>query len=532
MQSDKHNQRTTKDSEKSSESGKVIVLANHNPEKSGDYLSKQLAVSNIDKKKINNTFSSFLYSYKNKPENQTNVVWLDNEFKKYPKLWRNDLERSKAVNEIIKSIDEFETTKKELKEYNDRGLSKNNWLADKVKQAIKANGANDFKGYATKIDQAIDQANKSNIKVIYNQNGQISQNPNLDGFIAEHHHANTFNIDAAAKGSEYRAEVLEPKLGDTYGKNTVDIVIKDGNGKIVKKYQSKYGANAKKTEEALKKGDYRGQRKLVPKDQGKDVDNSTETVEVDDVSSEPLSKKEAKKLQREAQEKALAKKYDWSETSHIDIAKHIGKQASMAAALSVGFQGVRVLGRRIWNSLTGRENQTVEEDIKEFVESAIKTGSSVGLTVAATGAITVVIKSGWLGQALKNTPVGRIANGVIVGIENLKILYKFGKGEITGTEALDQAGNTTCSMLGSLMGGAEGASIGAGICSVFGPIGTVIGGITGGIIGGIAGSTVGEAIYEGGKKIVSTIANTAKSFVSGVSNAVSSTWSAFTGLFS
>ncbi|MDQ7073578.1 MAG: hypothetical protein Q9O24_00020 [Gammaproteobacteria bacterium] len=379
----------------------VILRANENPKQSSEQLSKQLFLSNKDQVNIRTTFSSFMRSYKTKSVDLTDAKWLANEFSKYPKLWLTEHEREQDANTIIGSIDNFETAKNELNNYYDRGLSRDNWLKDKIEISSKANGVNDFNQYASTIDTALDQANRNNVDVIYNKNGQISLNPNLDGFIAEHHHANTFNIDAAARGSEYRAEVLEPKLGGSFGKNTVDVVIKDGEGRIIRKYQSKYGADAKSTEKALEKGDYRGQRKLVPRDQGKDIDNSTETIEVDGVSSEPLSKKEAKEFQRKAQEDALAKKYDWNETSHVDISKHIGKQAGMAAALSVGFQGVRILGRRIWNGITGKENKAVGEDVQEFVESAIKSGASVGLTVAATGAVTVAIKSGWLGQDLK-----------------------------------------------------------------------------------------------------------------------------------
>ncbi len=55
-------------------------------------------------------------------------------------------------------------------------------------------------------------------------------------------------------------------------KNSVDLVIVDGEGKIVRKYQSKYFKDAKATEKAFKHGDYRGQRKLVP--EGKRFDHA------------------------------------------------------------------------------------------------------------------------------------------------------------------------------------------------------------------------------------------------------------------
>lgn len=404
-------------------------------------------------------------------------------------------------------------------------------MAGKIEQGATAGGVTNFGAYATKIDTAIVTANKANIDLLYRNDGQLNQQLNLDGFIAEQHHVDTFNLDAVAKGSEYRAEVLKPKPGQTYGKNSVDIVIKDGEGKIVRRYQAKYGADADATDTMLKKGDYRGQRKLVPEGQSEDIPGSTETIEIDGVESKPLSKQEAKERQRRAQEEAEAKQYDWNETSRIDIAKKIGQKAGAAALLSVGFQGARILGRRIWNGITGKENNSAEEDLQEFVQSSLKSAATSGLIVAVTGAVTVAVKSGWLGNVLKNTPAGRIANAVCIGIENTKILYKFAKGEITGAEALDQAGSATCSLVGGLAGGTKGASIGAALGTVLGPVGTAIGGVVGGVVGGIAGSTVGEAIYEGGKKIVSTVVDTVKSVGSAISSGVSSVFSGVASLF-
>jgi hypothetical protein len=293
--------------------------------------------------------------------------------------------------------------------------------------------------------------------------GGITQTPNLDGFIAEQHHADTFNMEAAARGSPYRAEVLKSGPGETYGKNSVDIVIRDGDGKIVRRYQSKYGSDAEATQDLFDKGDYRGQRKLVSEGQGKDIQGSTETIECEGIKSKPLSKEAAKEQQRRIQEQQEAKHYEWNEVNSKAIAKNIGQKAGVAALLAVGFQGARILGRRIWNSLTGKPNNDIEEDAAEFAESALKSGASAGLTVAATGGITVAAKSGWLGNIIKATPVGHIATAVCVGIENVKVLAELATGKITGEEALNKAGDATCSVVGSCALGAKGASIGAAI---------------------------------------------------------------------
>ncbi|MCP5208447.1 MAG: hypothetical protein H7A01_14675 [Hahellaceae bacterium] len=500
----------------------LIANGASNGEAQADALTEQIKFTPEDAKKTRVVISSFIRSYRDKSPDLSNKAWLCLEFSKYPDIWSNEEELKHAADEIVEEVEVFESSQQELTEHRRKGLSTNNWLARKIEQGATAGGVTNVGAYATKIDTAIDMANKANIDLLYRNDGQLNQQFNLDGFIAEQHHVDTFNLDAVAKGSEYRAEVLQPKPGQTYGKNSVDIVIKDGEGKIVRRYQAKYGADADATDTLLAKGDYRGQRKLVPEGQSEDIPGSTETIEIDGVESKPLSKQEAKERQRSAQEEAEAKQYDWNETSRIDIAKNIGRKAGAAALFSVGFQGARILGRRIWNGISGEDNKSVEEDLQEFVQSSLKSAATSGLTVAITGAVTVAVKSGWLGTVLKNTPAGRIANAVCISIENAKVLYKYATGEITSEEALDQAGSATCSLVGGLAGGAKGASVGAALGTALGPIGTAIGGIAGGVVGGIAGSTVGEAIYEGGKKIVTTVVDTLKSIGSAVSEGVSS----------
>lgn len=73
-----------------------------------------------------------------------------------------------------------------------------------------------------------------------------------------------FIYDAKANGSNLRAEVLKPDSG--YNKAQSMLWYQDENGKIVRRYQSKYGKDDKATGKLFEKGDYRGQRKLVPEE--------------------------------------------------------------------------------------------------------------------------------------------------------------------------------------------------------------------------------------------------------------------------
>jgi hypothetical protein len=359
---------------------------------------------------------------------------------------------------------------------------------------------------------------------IFKQNSlSINGNPNLDGFIAEHHHANTFNLDATAKGSNYRAEVLESNL-----KDSADIVIKDGNGSVVKEVSLKYHATAKSTEGSLK-GRYEDMDKVVDPEQAQSIEGAKSRVEYDGVQSQPLTKAEAKTIQEKTQQKDDAgnpngeiKQYKWNDVSRGEIAKRIGKQALIGAGLVAGFHGVRVFGRRVWNNLLGKKNPPLSADLQDFFQSSVKSSAHVGIQVAVSGAIVVSARNGWLGAVLKNSPAGRLASMAYLGMENAKVLFKLAKGELTGMEAVDAMGKTTTSLAISMAAAGAGMVQGAALGVVFGPVGVFVGGLVGGIVGGMAGSKIGEHIYEGGKKIVKTAVDVVRSTVSAVSEGIKS----------
>lgn len=502
----------------------LVNLAN-NEDKTADLVMSEMNINNKNIPKIKQTVHSFVSDYARKSSDVTDKQFLIKKFEHYPTLWDNQNEIEQTATDIVDTVYTYEQNRRELNEHIAKGKRRESWLSKKIEQGATASGVVNVASYAKSIDTAVDNANNAMMKTIHNLNGSVNQNPNLDGLIAEQHHASTFNIDSAVKEKTFTAEPLESN-----GKNSVDIVVRDDRGNIVRKYQSKYGKDTETTESYFEKGDYRGQRKLVPKGQGKDIKNANEKIEFTDyksknsetVESTPLSKEEAKLKQEKAQREGKIDEYTWNDANKGRIAKRIGGKAALSAGLAVGFQGTRIVGRRIWNWVTGQENQSVEDDVKEFAESAMKSGASAGITIATSGALTVAARSGWLGKILMKTPAGHIAAAACAGIENVKTLYKFATGELTGEEALDQAGRSTCSVVGSLAAGAKGASVGAAIGSVLGPVGSVVGGIAGGIVGGIAGSTLAKAAYSAGKKIVSTVAKGVKAFASGIVHGVGS----------
>lgn len=444
--------------------------------------------------------ASFLSAYATRDLTQTCEQWLVEQFHRYPSLWNGDAEIESAAYEVASTIGEVNTQKASLNAAMAAGQSRANWFADSLERVTAAQGIADVGAYAATIERALDQATLNSAKVIQRADGAISGCTNLDGFIAEQHHVDSFNIDVAAKGSTYSAEVMTPELGQPYRKNSVDLVIRDADSRVVRRYQSKYGADAEATNHLYKQGDYRGQRKLVPEGHSEGVSGSTETIEVDGISSSPLTKEQAKQQQYDAQQDGESKRYGWDQVSRGAIAHQIMKRSLLSATISVGFQGARILGRRAWNTLRGKPNTTISDDLREFFSSSLTSASNAALHTALAGAMVIAVKRGLLGRLLKQTPAGQIATATYIALENIKVLWKLGRGEITTDEALDAMGEITTVVLVTTFAMAEGSAIGMQIGAVFGPIGAAIGAFIGGVVAGIAGNAAGKLIYAGAKK--------------------------------
>ena len=470
------------------ESGESAGPAPEGDEALADRTAEDVFGSEDNARNTAGLVTSFVSSWERHKHEKTPAVWLADEFRRYPDLWTGEEEIVSTANEVVANVERANAEKASLHAHLDAGKSKASWLAGKIEQGAAAVGVANVGDYAAGIDQAVETANEQMRNTIMREVDAVNNveavkgSLHLDGFIAEQHHADTFNLDAAAKGSPLRAEVL-----GSQDKNSVDVVIKDGDN-IVRQYQSKYGQDAEATRKLFEKGDYPGQDRLVPSGQEGDVPESTDVIEAAGVRSEPLTKDEAKRLQEQAQQAQEPRRYEWNDVNRIEIAKSIGNQALVGAGLACGFQGARILGRRVWNFLRGKENPPASEDLREFFESSVKSAGHVSAQTAVTGAVVVAARSGWINM-LKYTPASIIAGIVHVGMENAKVLFKLAKGELDGVEALDAMGNCTASAVGGLAGAAGGGMLmGAKVGFLLGPIGAMVGGFVGGVAGYIAGS--------------------------------------------
>ncbi|WP_035189580.1 hypothetical protein [Ligilactobacillus equi] len=439
---------------------------------------------------------NFLKDYAKISDKDDIEQWITTELKKELPNKTND-EVSQISLEITKSLQTTEEMKTSLQKAKSQGRSSSGWLSSTLKSYMSKKSLESQVAYLEKLDTRISRANEEMLHTIKTSKSnfrEVSQNRNLDGFIAEQQHVNLFNLKAAESGSDLRASVVQPK-GSTYTKNGFDIVIKNEKNKIIHQYQLKYGKTAQDTIKLLEKGDYRNQILVVPENQVAEVSshfpNKTVQATIGEGKNQsvPLTKDDAKKLQDQVQNEKLSLDADWSNYSMKEVSNVIVKNAT-----SAGLMGAAIgAGTNALSSLAQGESIESEKVIKE----ALVSGADMGIKSALAGALKVASEKGMIRAIPKGTPPSTIANIAFVAVENVKAFSKVASGEYTIREGIDAMCETTTSCVAGLAVSSLGAaSLGAAIGTVLGPVGAAVGSVIGGAVGYAAGSSIGKAVTK------------------------------------
>jgi len=545
---------------------------------------KMFSLRGSRKRKTEEIIKKFLKSYAENEKSQDKKdlkTWLISELQnELPNKKVEDIE--KIATELITGIEIYYKKKKEVEKYQSVGITNGDYIgneilekvADEIEEAeiidtkeviedmkeasnilsqynetiiyetaaikepqLVANvlSANSVNNYVDSVNTAIDNANKTMMESVTTKVGVINQNPNLDGFIFEEYHAGTFNIDAAVKQKSYHAEALKPELGETYGKNSIDLIIEDTD-KYVKKYSAKAYKNANESAKAFYDKvtgyKYKFQSKLVPTDQTGDIANSVDKIKFNNVESKGITKAEIKDIQENLQ--SGNKKGDIlnfkKNVNTISISKQIGKQAMLNGTMGVGIGMAANIGV---NLITGKEVEA-----EEVIEVGIKTGASMGMATAVAGGIRVAVEKKVIptvfSRMLTNNTIGAIA---AASMDIIGTAFKLGSGEISLGQAVKDVGSSISAGYGAIISSGIGFSGGMALATTIGlgTIGTVGTILTGGLalaagaVCGVVGSNIALKIANGlGKiteKVVDKAVDIVKSGVNKVKNTVSSAWS-------
>ena len=544
------------------------------------------------KRKTEEIIKKFLKSYAENEKSQDKKdlkTWLILELQnELPNKKVEDIE--KIATELIAGIEIYYQKKKEVEKYQSVGITNGDYignqilekLADEIEEAeiidtkeviedmkeasnvlsqynetmiyetaaikeaqLVANvlSTKSVNNYIDTVNTAIDNANKTLVESVTTKTGNINQNPNLDGFIFEEYHAGTFNIDAAVKQKPYHAKALKPEIGETYGKNSIDLIVED-SGKYVKKYSAKAYKNAKESAKAfydkITGYKYKFQSKLVPTDQVGDIANSVDKIKYNNVESKGITKSEIKNIQNDLQ--SGNKKADIfnfkKDVNTISISKQIGKQAMLNGTMG----SILAMGTNIGiNVIQGKEVEA-----EEVIEIGIKTGASMGMATAVAGGIRVAVEKKVIpavfSRMLTNNTIGAIATA---SMDIIGTAFKLGSGEISLGEAVKDVGSSISAGYGAIISSGIGISGGMALAGMIGlgtigTVGTILTGglaLIGGAVCGVVGSKVGGAIANGIGAVAGAIVDGAvgivkvgkeviKSVASGIWNGVKTVGSA------
>ena len=524
------------------------------------------------RRKTEEVIRKFLKSYaeNEKSKNKKDLrEWLISELKNELPNKKNE-EIEKMAGELISGIKIYFDKKKEVEKYQSLGLSNSDYVGDKILEKVaneikeaetvdkeeivesmKEAGnvlasynetmiyeaasidepqlvadvlsTNSVNSYIDNVNETIAKSNDEILKSLTTKTGEISQNPNLDGFIFEERHAGTFNIDASVKKQNYHAEALKPEVGETYGKNSVDMRIEDSN-RIVKKYQAKAYKNANETAKSFydrQEGyKYKFQSKLVPSDQVGDIENSVDRIEYGEVKSKSISKTELKDMQEKYQsgDKEAVKFSFEKDVDTIAITKQIGRQVMVNGTVGIASNiGVKLI--------SGEEVETAE-----VIEAGIKSGASMGLSTAVAGGMRVAVEKKFIPTVLSKFLVNNNVIGAIAAssMDIIKTGFALGTGEITLGEATKNVGTAVGSAYGAIAASSWGYASGLAIAGMIGlgaigTVGVVLGtgvALVAGAVCGVVGAKAGGAIARGLGNITEKVVNGAKEVVKTGADAV------------
>jgi hypothetical protein len=324
------------------------------------------------------------------------------------------------------------------------------------------------------------------------------------GFMAEAWHADTFNVNAAVKNSPHRATRL--------GVNTLNSVDIDTN--FGKTYSSKYMATAEKTAAAQGKLDlttrqpaYAGQDPLVPKDQLEDVKktahnrslkntgsrpevarsyhevekHATDRISDGKVTSDPLTKKESTKLDKDVKKGKLDLDERGVSTQKRIEAEDVLRNAVGAGLMSAAINAALAVAPDIVEELT-QYFKNGEVNPKEFQRvglKALSAGSDGFLKGSLSSTFVILCQSGKLGESLIKASPDVIASLVVITLCTIEDGVRLALGNLNAREMgghlVDNA-VVTLSFLGAMkIGGTLGQSIAPELPIVGYLIGSAIG---------------------------------------------------------
>lgn len=359
------------------------------------------------------------------------------------------------------------------------------------------------------LQEAIQRANDAIARTaVAKANMKLAQ---AQGFVAEHWHAGTFNIDAYKKGLSHLLEAVVP---ESTSHGAADIVVRaKKTGEVLQAIQAKYNQTAGETMQQLSKTKYDGMHaKLVPEGQGATVrdlatqraetwkginadkeysaqhtaQTANETINQDSVSSTAASREHMENVTQRAQRGkspiVMDDVFTWREVAGkaaIGGAVGAGIGFAIAAAPHV------LSAARAWKQGQRLSDAEFQRILLDGAKDASLAALWSGLQGAVASALVHAAARGALGSALAAIGPGPVGAVTVLAVQGLREGIALYRGDITVGEFADRMITTAAVSAG----GVAGAAIGQALIPV--PV-----------VGALVGSMVGSLAARGGVEVV------------------------------
>lgn len=354
--------------------------------------------------------------------------------------------------------------------------------------------------YVSQVEQAIDQLTADIVKLKSGQTDAV-----LGGYIAEHWHAGTFNVNAVAAGSSHRAytlgstEYASVDIGTNFGKN----------------YSSKYMATAEKsavaqgaysTETGAAK--YQGQERLIPTDHMEgavkeaarraasnaetrpDVASAYRDAEAhltdvvsdgEGIESVRLSKEDNLDMARRVKRDEFdAEDYGVS-VDNVIKAEYILKQAMKAGATAAAITVAMQMAPEIYKAIDYliKTGQIDVQHLKKMGKKAVTAGAEGFLRGSISCSVLIMCEKGLLGETFKGADPTLVGTVVAIVLETVKNSIMVAAGKMTAREMGAAFTDSVIVSAGFVAGAQIGGIIGQALGFELPVVGYIIGSLVG-----------------------------------------------------
>lgn len=463
----------------------------------------------------------FVNSYLKKNSDMTTKDWLIWKLgQELPDLSKETIE--KYSNEIIESISCLNESFISVEEAYKNGKNAENWLVDKVSENSLGIDINEYGNKLANIEKTLDCTNEQVLRTIIAEDSKVRQTFNSNSFIAEQVHIKDFNHYADKENSGYIAAIQTSELGKKYGKDFFDIVLKDKyTGKILQKYQVKFGETIPETIEMVKENEFVDQTIIVPAEQveevrsafpGKNITDKIGGIKGITVESKPLM---LSMLERYMQDNSTVTE-NWNNFVVNSLLKSIAQKAISSGVLTAGLTSGIERTAKIF------KGEKIDNSFE--LDKAILTDDATGIKTAASGALAVCVEKGLIKVLPKKTPLSVISSIAAIGIDNIRTFHKVATGELTVREALDEMGRKTVAAVYEMGWGKlanQFTAVALRCIPVVGPYLNIL--VSSGVIE-LTSEKLKQTVYNGIRKI----APVAKSIIKSIWNSAKNTLSTIT----